>query len=64
MKKWLAKIRAKRSNDKIVCFFCNKECAKHESFKLAYKAIDGEGSVTMCPVCALDMEKIRQNYNG
>jgi hypothetical protein len=36
----------------VECFFCKLSIKKEESFKLQYKAADGIGEVTMCPMCS------------
>lgn len=41
---------------KVSCFFCKIEVNKKEAFDLKYKTSDGEGVVTMCPMCAGMME--------
>lgn len=41
-----------KAQSKVVCFFCKIEVSKKDSFELKYKSVDGEGAVTMCPMCA------------
>jgi hypothetical protein len=42
----------KKPSKKIVCFFCKVESKEEESFSLEYKAVDGNGKVEACPMCA------------
>lgn len=55
-----------KNPEKIVCFFCNVEASKEESFTLEYKALDGTGMVEACPMCAgmlTDlMHEVRDTY--
>lgn len=46
----------KKPQPKIICFFCKIEVDKKEAFDLKYKSVDGDGSVSMCPMCAGMME--------
>jgi hypothetical protein len=58
----------KKIQEKIICFFCNIEASKEESFTLEYKSIDGKGNVQACPMCAgmLDdmMKEVRETYES
>lgn len=49
------KIRGLINQKSIVCFFCNIEAPAEDSFVLEYKAIDGNGKVNACPICALTL---------
>lgn len=49
---------------KAVCFFCKLEVAKEESFELEYKAKDGVGKVSMCPLCAGMMNDMPSMLKG
>jgi len=36
----------------VICFFCNIEVDTKQAFVLEYKALDGNGKVNACPMCA------------
>lgn len=50
----------KKTQPKIICFFCKIEVAKDVSYELEYKASDGEGKVIICPMCAGMLDDMNQ----
>lgn len=48
----ISKFLNPKKQETIVCFFCNIEAKADEAFTLEYKALDGNGKVNTCPMCA------------